>query len=202
MDKRKLLQADNEDDLMILADYEKISDPKKFHYLSYLERYFTKYYMLDVRMPFNDHLIMVHSNKVVVCALAPSHPALNASKYRIKKVEFIQQVNEEMRGKHKHHANNVNSNQPICRIHCENMIPQGNTDETSEKNLSSFLVYACLNAKLIETNERLLKNPVLVQIKPDTEGYIGVLLPKLDNLREQINLFKTQSDFAKIRGNK
>jgi hypothetical protein len=198
-DKRKFMQADNEDDLMILNDYQKIADAKKFHYLSYLERYFTKYYMLDVRTPLSDHLIMLHSNKVAVCALAPSHPVLDAAKYKIARVEFIQQVNEEMRGKHKHFANNVNVNQPICKIFCD--VIASDTAETTETpaEKTTFVICSCLNAKLIETNERLLKNPELLQTKPDTEGYIGILMPKLESIREQMLVFKTHAEFVKIR---
>jgi hypothetical protein len=194
-DKRKFMQADNEDDLMILNDYQKIADSKKFHYLSYLERYFTKYYMLDVRTPFSDHLIMLHSNKVAVCAVAPSHPVLDSKKHKITRVEFIQQVNEEMRGKHKHFANNVNVNQPICKIFCD-VLP---SEDSNESSTVTFVICSCLNAKLIETNERLLTNPELVQTKPDTEGYIAILMPKLDSVREQTVLFKTQAEFVKIR---
>jgi hypothetical protein len=193
--KRKFMQEENEDDLMILNDYQKIMESgKKLHYLSYLERYFTKYYSLDVRHAFNDHLVLLHSNKVAVCALAASHPVLNQSKYRVTRVEFIQGVNEEMRGKHKHFANNVNVNQPICKIFCELV----EAAEGEEKTVT-FTVYSCLNAKLIETNERLLSSPQLVQTKPDTEGYIAILIPKLDNLKEQTGFFKSHAEFMKIR---
>ena len=49
------------------------------------------------------------------------------------------------------------------------------------------MICSCLNAKLIETNERLLKEPQLLQEIPFTEGYIAILMPKLDNLSQQIN---------------
>jgi hypothetical protein len=214
--KRKFTYQENEDDLMILEDYKRIHDSnKKFHYQSFLDRYFTKYYMLDVRYAMNDHLVLLHSNKVAVCTLAPSHPALNLNKYKIKRIEFIQDVNEEMRGKHKHNANNLNLYQRFCRIYCQalqteesNATIENQPDEENgvigeEKNTieKSFLIYSCMNAKLIEINERLLTNPELLQTKPETEGYLAILLPKLDGIKDQTSLFKTQEEFTKLRTN-
>ena len=198
MDKRKFLQADNEDDLMALKDYQRLLEAGsagqdgtiKFNYPTFIERYFTKHYMLDVKHANNDHLILIHSNKVAVIALAPTHTLLvNKDKYKLDRVEFVQQVSEEMSGKHKHNAKNVNFNQPICKLHCRE------TDET----VKSFVVYACLNAKLAEINENIVKNPQLLIDKPDTEGHIAILIPRLESLKEQCSLFKTHEEFLKIK---
>lgn len=200
MDKRKFLQADNEDDLMALKDYQRLLEAGsasqdgtiKFNYPTFIERYFTKHYMLDVKYANNDHLILIHSNKVAVIALAPSHSLLvDKDKYKLERVEFVQQVSEEMSGKHKHNAKNVNFNQPICKLHCRER-------ENSEAT-RTFLVYACLNAKLAEINENIVKNPQLLVDKPDTEGYIAILIPRLESLKEQCSLFKTHQEFLQIK---
>lgn len=180
--KRKFQSQDNEDDLIILNENLENSDSKRVQYLSYTDRYFKRYYKLDVKYKGNDHLILMHSNRVAVSAIAPSHPILNKSKYKVEKIDFIQNVNEEMSGKHKHNAKNVNIDQPICKVYCKNLIKEEN-----ELDEVYFLICSCLNAKLIETNERLLKEPQLLQEKPFTEGYIAILMPKLDNLSQQIN---------------
>lgn len=57
VNKRKI---QNEDDLLILKENEEISTNKKLQYLSYTERYFKKFYKLNVRYALNDHLIMLH----------------------------------------------------------------------------------------------------------------------------------------------
>ena len=180
--KRKYQSQDNEDDLIILNENLENSDTKRVQYLSYTDRYFKRYYKLNVRQKNNDHLILMHSNRVAVCSIAPSHPILDTSKYKVTSIEFIQQVNEEMSGKHKHNANNVNIDQPICKVYCKNL-----KQEESELEEVYFLICSCLNAKLIETNERILKEPSLLQTHPFTEGYIAILMPKLDNISQQIS---------------
>jgi len=57
--KRKIMEM-NEDDLLILKENEEISTNKKLQYLSYTERYFKKFYKLNVRYANNDHLILMH----------------------------------------------------------------------------------------------------------------------------------------------
>jgi hypothetical protein len=180
--KRKYQSQDNEDDLIILNENFDNFASKRVQYLSYTDRYFKRYYKLDVKYKGNNHLIFMHSNRVAVCSIAPSHPILNKSKYKIEKIEFIQNVNEEMSGKHKHNAKNVNVDQPICKVYCKNLIKEEN-----ELDEVYFLICSCLNAKLIEINERLLKEPELLQKKPFTEGFIAILMPKLDNISEQIS---------------
>lgn len=188
--KRKFHCEDNEDDLIILNENLNISESKRAHYLSYTERYFKKYYKLDVKYPSNDHLIMMHSNRVAVCFIAPSHPILNKQKYKVRKVDYIQNVNEEMSGKHKHNAKSVNANQPLCKVYCD--VLERNENEPEERY---FLIYACLNAKLIEINERLIKKPELIQEKPHTEGFFAILMPKLDSISEQLMDLMTHSDY-------
>ncbi|RMZ99882.1 Simiate [Brachionus plicatilis] len=186
--KRKFHCEDNEDDLIILN--ENASKSKLAHYLSYTERYFKKYYKLNIKYPNNDHLIMMHSNRVAVCFIAPSHPILNIKKYKVIKIEYIQNVNEEMSGKHKHHAKNVNANQPLCKVYCDVL-----EKEEKEPGEKYFIIYGCLNAKLIEINERLIKKPELIQEKPHTEGFFAILMPKLDSISDQLSDFLTHSEY-------
>lgn len=190
--KRKFNLQDNEDDLMILNENQNDSESKRAHYLSYTERYFKRHYMLNIKYPDNDHLVLMHSNRVAVCMIAPSHPVLNKNKYKVEKVDYIQNVNEEMSGKHKHNAKNVNSLQPICKVYCQVL-----NREENELPERYFLLYSCLNAKLIEINERLLTNPELIQEKPDTEGYFAILMPKLDCLSVQIGEMITHAEYLK-----
>ncbi|CAF0781705.1 unnamed protein product [Brachionus calyciflorus] len=192
--KRKWHCEENEDDLMILNDILNDSETKLATYLSYTERYFKRYYKLNIKYPNNDHLVLMHSNKVAVCFIAPTHPILNKEKFKVTKVEFIQNVNEEMSGKHKHNAKNVNTMQPICKVYCQIL-----KREENELDEQYFLLYSCLNAKLIETNERLLKNPGLIQEKPFTEGFYAILLPKLDTLNEQIADLITHTEYLEAR---
>jgi hypothetical protein len=197
--KRKYTSyADNDDDLIILEESKDDFESKRSHYLSYTDRYFKRFYNLNVRYPNNDHLILMHTNKVAVCTIAPSHPLLNSSKYKINKIEFIQNVNEQMSGKHKHKAKNVNFLQPLCRVICTDLQPeQQNEDKKDEDEEKTFIIYCSLNAKLLEINERLIENPNLLQTKSSTEGYLVILMPKLDDLKDQLSKLITHEDYLK-----
>ena len=186
--KRKNLKENYEDDILILNEYMNNNEEKRANYLSYTDRYFTRYYKLNVKIQNNDHLVLMHSNKIAVCAIAPSHPLLDSTKYQIKNVHFLQNVNDEMSGKHKHNAKNLNVMQPMCKVYC---------DKIGENGLEEcyFVIYSCLNAKLLEINERLLINPELLQQKPATEGYLAILMPKLDNIKEQLADLMNHSDY-------
>lgn len=176
--KRKFIDDSNED------------EAKKMTYPSYIERYFTKYYKLNVKYPKNDHLLLLHSNKVVICSLAPSHPILDKTQFKIEKIEFIQQVNEEMSGKHKNNAKNLNVLQALCRITCIKL----NTEPIVS---AKFTIYSCMNAKLIEINEKLLTEPELLQNKPETHGFLAILFPKLDDINKQLSDLLTESEYLK-----
>lgn len=192
----------NEDDLLLLDLLESGAESRIANYKSYIDRYFTKYYKINFRQARNDHLILMHSNKIAVCSLAPSHPVLDTSRYRVVRVEYLQTVNDEMSGKHKHNAKNLNQNQPICRLHAKVL----KTDESAEDTLEPkeavgderiFVFYSFLNAKLLETNDRLAEQPELVQTKPATEGFIAIMMPKLDNLKDQLKELIDHDEYIK-----
>lgn len=184
----------NEDDLLLLDLLESGSENRIANYKSYIDRYFTKYYKMNVRYEGNDHLVLLHSNKIAVCSLAPSHPVLDTTRYRVVRVEYLQTVNEEMSGKHKHNANNVNHNQPICRLHAHVLDKYGQQQQVDEK---LFVIYSCLNAKLIEINERLSEQPELVQTKTATEGYLAIMMPKLEHIKDQMKELITHDEYIK-----
>ena len=199
--KRKLYMQDLEDDLMILTENENNSDSKRAHYLSYTERYFKKYYKVNVRYEGNDHMVLVHTNKICVCTLAPSHPALDASRFKIDRIEFVQKVNEEMTGKHKHHAKLTTNQAPLCRLH----VTQLDVNDGDVEKTKVFIIYSSLNAKLIEINEKLEKDPELLQKKSATEGYLAIMMTKLDSWKDQINELMNHEqyqEYIKSKSNK
>ncbi|KAG7204430.1 hypothetical protein KM043_004869 [Ampulex compressa] len=51
------------------------------------ERYFTSYYKIDVQQPEDDIQILIHSNRICMLTLAPSHLLLQKDK-TITKVDF------------------------------------------------------------------------------------------------------------------
>ncbi|XP_022807189.1 protein Simiate-like [Stylophora pistillata] len=44
---------------------------------------------------------------------------------------------------------------------------------------NKYSLYSCIKGKLVEVNEELVTKPQLLLEKPETEGYLAVVLPKL-----------------------
>lgn len=130
------------------------------------ERYFVKRYKLDTREDRQEDIcILEHSNRICVITLAHSHPVVYEGK-KITKIEFL----DIKTGKQWTHETS-----PVCRIICDD----GNV----------YSVLASIRGKLIEVNERLLVDPQLLVDKPNTEGYLAMLLPrKLEHSTEMQRL--------------
>ena len=174
---------------------EDCSEAKKLSYPSFVDRYFKKYYKLDVKFPFNDLLVLLHSNRVCVCTLAPTHPVLNKDKYKIEKIEFSQNVSGNMKGKHKQNAKILHVLQSYCHIRCKNI---QNDPPTEER----FTIFSCINAKLIEVNDEIVKNPELLQDKSQSDGYLVILYPKLDKIMDQFTSLITHDEFVEACKNR
>ena len=194
------MDEDYDDDIGALAFFTKrkvfdgkddeMPEAKKFNYPSFVERYFRKYYKLDIKRPFNDHLVLLHSNRVCVCTVAPSHPVLNKAKYKIERIDFTQNVSENMKGKHKQNAKVLHVLQPFCHIFCKNIQTEPQSDE-------KFTIYSCINAKLIEVNDEVVKNPELLQDKPESDGYLVILYPRIDKIMDQFTSLITHEEYVK-----
>jgi len=110
----------------------------------------------------------------------------------------MQQVNEEMSGKHKHNAKILTNQMGLCRLFYTSL-DQVDTIEAKDR---FFVVYSCLNGKLIETNEKLVTNPGLLQEKASTEGYLAIMMTKLDSWRAQIDELTTHEQYLEIKNKK
>jgi glycine cleavage system H lipoate-binding protein len=89
-----------------------------------------------------------------------------------------------MKGKHKQNAKILHVDQPFCQIMCKNTI------------------YSCINAKLIEVNEKVIKNPGLFQDKSQSDGYLIILYPKIDKIMDQFTSLIPHEEFVKICNNR
>ncbi|EDV19667.1 expressed hypothetical protein [Trichoplax adhaerens] len=141
-------------------------------YLQFVDRYFTPLYQLNVKgKALEDHLILQHSNRICIVAVAPSH-AMFQCRRKITNVDFqvtskLNRLDNKVSGKRKRGAQMVNETSPLCHITC---------DDGSKYTISS-----CVKGKLIEINELLIENPDLLAEKPCTEGFIAVILPRKVN---------------------
>ncbi|XP_008216590.1 protein Abitram [Nasonia vitripennis] len=143
------------------------------------ERYLTPYYQLDAQKPGDDFCILIHSNRVCMITLAPSHPILQENKtiescnYKVS--EKLDRTKNKVSGKAKHGAQPLQSNSNLCSLTC--------TDG------SIYAIKCCMIGKLIEVNERLVENPSLLKKEPHFGGYIAIILPNLkhlDSLKEKL----------------
>jgi len=139
------------------------------NYPSVVDRYFTRHYFTDDQ---DDNMcLLFHSNKICVVTIAPSH-AIFKKKLAIKKINFkigekLDRMDNIVKGKGKKGAQHVDASSVLCIIQCE--------DD------SEYRVKACVKGKLVEVNENLIANPQLLLTKPETEGYIAVVLQRLGN---------------------
>ncbi|CAB1320501.1 unnamed protein product, partial [Coregonus sp. 'balchen'] len=50
-----------------------------------------------------------------------------------------------------------------------------------------YTIYSCIRGRLLEVNEVVLERPKLLLGKPSTEGYIAVILPKIEESKTVTN---------------
>lgn len=149
-----------------MADAE---DAKCLQRKSVVERYFTRIFKTDIMGKFcEDQCVLQHSNKICVITVAPSHPLLGCK--QIVKVDFqvstnVNRLDNKVSGKGKKGAQHLQPESLIC--------------EVISSDGSKYSLYSCIKGKLVEVNEELVTKPQLLLEKPETEGYLAVVLPKL-----------------------
>lgn len=141
---------------------------------SVTERYFTPYYRIDIPKPGDDICIRVHSNRICMLSLAPSHSIFQDGR-TIEKVNYkisdkLDRSRNTVSGKSKHGAQPLQANSNLCFISC--------TDG------STYSVKCCMIGKLVEVNESLMENPDLLREVPHKGGYIAIFLPNLKFLED------------------
>lgn len=75
-------------------DWDKLALVKRVkEFPSAVERYFTPRFYIDPSEHMEDQLILIHSNRVAVVCLAPSHPIIR-DRLQVSKVDF--KINESL----------------------------------------------------------------------------------------------------------
>ncbi|KAL2743617.1 hypothetical protein V1477_009106 [Vespula maculifrons] len=133
------------------------------------ERYFSTYYKVDVQRPGDDMCIRIHSNRICLISLAPSHNIFQNDN-KILKVDYkvsdkLDRMLNKVSGKSKHGAQPLQVNSNICAISC------------SDGQI--YTIKCCIIGKLIEVNEILLHYPELLKEPPHKGGYLALVLPNL-----------------------
>ncbi|XP_065205228.1 protein Abitram [Planococcus citri] len=162
------------------------------HHKDYLNRFFTLRYCIDVNQKYNDFCVLVHSNKVCVVTLAPSHPLL-CEDIEIRNINFqvsknINRLDNKISGKHKRNAQNVNQTAPLCFVECAD-------DKV-------YTIYSTIPGKLLEMNHQLENNPQKIrECSPKLyhkQCYIAIILPGIHHTIESLNKnFLTPEEYEK-----
>lgn len=203
-DDERMVEGDNENSVVIDSDdgFEFPPDNDASDMLDEVEyngsfptvtdRYFTPYYKINVQSPGDDLCIRIHSNRICMLSLAPSHVILQDDK-DIEKVNFkvsdkLDRSLNKVSGKGKHGAQPLQTNSNICSISCSD----GQT----------YVIKCCMVGKLVEVNEMLLENPRLLRNLPHKGGYLAIILPNLkllENLKQSLLTHEQYIELIKER---
>ncbi|XP_052804721.1 protein Abitram-like [Mya arenaria] len=148
---------------------------KDSRYLSVVERYYTPKYYKNTKSEKEDVCILVHSNKICVVTLAEWHPVV-AEKKEVVSVDYqfdhVNRLCNRVTGKGKKGAQNLHADSALCRVKCSDG--------------SQYQVPCGLKCQLLETNGTLKNTPSVLTEKPNTDGYLAVVLPKLKDFKEEM----------------
>ncbi|XP_043268186.1 protein Abitram [Venturia canescens] len=136
------------------------------------QRYFTSYYRMNFPQEGHDICIRMHTNRICLISLAPSHALFNKDR-KIVKIDFqvtdkLNRANNSVSGKAKHGAQPLHESSKICTISCDDG--------------ESWVIRCGINGKLTEANTDLLTNPELLREPPHRGGYLAIVLPKINDL--------------------
>lgn len=150
------------------------SIPLLASYPSVVERYFTR---RCVQNDGNDVCLLFHSNKICLVTLAKTHKVFKQN-VAVKAVNFqisekLDRTNNKVSGKGKRGGQHLHEKSVLCKVELE--------DGTV------YPIEAGIKGKLIEINEDLITNPNLIVQKPDTDGYIAIIIQKLGAQKENSN---------------
>ncbi|RUP51186.1 hypothetical protein BC936DRAFT_149507 [Jimgerdemannia flammicorona] len=158
-----------------------LSDP-----ISRLRAYFTTHYFLATDVNEGDLTIRQAPNKLCVISLAKRHPGRGSGKDDLSPLSITFSDFKGIVGKNKKHAPTVNSISPLAEI------------TTADGNI--HIVRAAVHGQVMELNERLLKEPMLMRQKPDTEGFIAIIKPKIENSEKALSHCVTEEKWHEKDG--
>ncbi|XP_018315293.1 protein Simiate [Mycetomoellerius zeteki] len=178
-DKEASAIVDSDDESFTFPPDEDVSDmldevQYSGRFPTVTDRYFTPYYKMDVQSLGNDTCIWIHSNRICMLSLAPSHVILQDNKV-IQKIDFkvsdkLDRSLNKVSGKSKHGAQPLQTNSNICTILCVD----GQT----------YVIKCYIVGKLVEVNEALSENPQLLKELPHKGGYLAIILPNIKFLED------------------
>ncbi|XP_032680688.1 protein Abitram [Odontomachus brunneus] len=183
----------NDDETFVFPPDEDISDmldevQYNGNFPTITERYFAAYYKINVQSPGDDICIHIHSNRICMFSLAPSHVILQDGK-DIMKVDFkisdkLDRTLNKVSGKSKHGAQPLQINSNICTVLCSDG--------------QRYLIKCCMIGKLVEVNEMLSEKPQLLRELPHKGGYLAIILPNIKHLENLKKSLLTHEQYIRL----
>nr|QZL12163.1 simiate [Hydrometra stagnorum] len=158
-----------------------------------VERYYVRKYCVGVTDSGDDYCVLIHSNRVCLICLAPSH-RLIVEKKRIVKLDWevgkgVNRLANTVSGKWKHGAQRLKPSSPLAIAVCE---------DGTRLQLNS-----AITGKLIEINASLLDQPSLLLDDPIGAGYLAIVLPEIKTCDIYRNSLLSQEEYeAKVQKNR
>jgi len=137
-----------------------------------------------------DQVVLVHSNRICLVSLAPTHPVV-AGNLKIRKIDFdgkTKFLNNKAVGKSKKQCSVVDERTVLAHIECE---PDG----------KRFAFRSCVRGKLVEVNSAVIGNPQLMVEQPFGPGHLAVLHPhnQAQGIQELHNRLLSEEDYERQR---
>ncbi|KAA8528777.1 hypothetical protein F0562_036132 [Nyssa sinensis] len=133
---------------------------------SAVESNFVTYFAPDFMKPGHDQYVYRHANGLCVIGLASTHVVFKDNG-GVTAVDFNVGKSDrsgiKVTGKRKKNAQHFESNTALCKV-CTND--------------ASYIVRCCVKGSLLEVNDRLIKQPGLLNSSADREGYIAIIMPR------------------------
>jgi hypothetical protein len=133
-------------------------------------RYYEVFYAIDVcGKRLHDQYLYRNPNGLSVVGVAPTHVLLQEGR-KVVKVNLIVVQSSLQSNKQRKRKKNVNRTPFVSS--------QSYLAEITCNDNTTYFVYSCLSGHLLELNENLTDKPHLVSEKPESEGYIAILVPR------------------------
>ncbi|XP_048754852.1 protein Abitram-like [Ostrea edulis] len=156
---------------------------------SLVERYYKSKYIIDSQSKKDEDIcILTHSNRICIVTVAEWHPLIREGK-TISQIKFdvdgMNRLDNKISGKGKRGAQLLTPSSPLCQVICSDS--------------STYTITCGVRSQLMEVNENLLKSPHLMTKKPQTEGYVAIVLPKLGDFESATKKLLSKEEYVQKR---
>ncbi|KAL4201534.1 hypothetical protein AMTRI_Chr02g216630 [Amborella trichopoda] len=143
--------------------------------------------LVDFLKPGHDQYIYRHANGLCVIGLAPTHASL--SEGGVTSVDFNVGKSDrseiKVTGKRKKNAQLLEPNSALCKVYASDNI---------------YIARCCIKGSLLEVNNRLIKEPGLLNSSASREGYLAIIMPKPADWLKSKSILLNREEYKKLRG--